>query len=39
MQPWNYMQMSSMRAHRQAAWQTPALVSAVPAFKRASLCG
>lgn len=23
--PWNYMQMSSTRAHRQAAWQTPAL--------------
>lgn len=37
--PWNYMQMSSPRAHRQAAWQTPALVSVVPAFKRASLCG
>lgn len=33
------MQMNSPRAHRQAAWQTPALVSVVPAFKRASLCG
>lgn len=35
--PWNYMQMSRARAHRQAAWQTPAWVRAVPAFKRASL--